>query len=155
MKFKNLLSQLKISLYKAENLVIRINYTTPKIKPETEISILGRFGLVQSVITNTLGFLFSQKTRAILKRKDPQPRYFYDVVWFLSHKIEPNKTLFPELRVKDKKELFLKLEKIYLKKIKPKIKNFKKRLTPFLVDEKKVNYLDIFEDLVRQMEKYD
>lgn len=150
MKFKNLLYQLKISSDLKENLIIKINYTTPKRKPDTEVSILSRFGLVQSVITNTQSYLFSQKIRAVLKRKDPQPRDFYDIVWFLSHKIEPNKKLFPELRVRDRKELFLKLEKIYQRKIKPKIKGFKKRLTPFLIDAKKVSYLDIFGNLMKQ-----
>jgi len=154
MKFKNLLYQLKISADHKENLVIKINYTTPQYKPTTEVSILNRFGLVQSVITNTQSYLFGQKIRAILKRKDPQPRDFYDVVWFLSHKIQPDKTLFSELGAKDEKELFLKLEKIYFKKIKPKIKPFKSRLTPFLIDEKKVIYLDIFGDLVRQKTLY-
>lgn len=150
MKFKNLLYQLKISADRKENLIIKINYTAPKHKPDTEVSILSRFGLIQSVITNTQSYLFSQKIRAILRRKDPQPRDFYDIVWFLSHKIEPNKKLFSELRVKDQKALFLKLEKIYRRKIKPKIKSFKKRLAPFLINAKKVNYLDIFGSLMRQ-----
>lgn len=150
MKFKNLLYQLKISSDPNENLVIKINYTTPKLKPETETLILSRFGLVQNIVTNTLSFLFSQKIRAILRRKDLQPRDFYDVVWFLSHKVKINKALFPEIGVKDEERLFSKLEKIYLKRIKPEIKNFKRRLVPFLVEEKKVSYLDIFGKLMKE-----
>lgn len=150
MKFKNLLYQLKISNDPKENLVIKINYTTPKYKPETETFILSRFGLVQNVITNTQNFLLSQKIMAILKRKSPQPRDFYDVVWFLSHKIEPNERIFPEMKVKNKKDLFVKLKKIYTFKIKPDINVFKKRLAPFLINEKKVHWLDVFGDLVKQ-----
>jgi len=149
-KFKNLLSQLKISSDPRENLIIKINYTTPKIKPEREVFVLTRFGLVQTVITNTLEFLLSQKIRAILTRKEFLPRDFYDLTWFFSHRIKPNKKLFPELGAKDEKELFLKLEKIYFKKIKPNIKNFKKRLAPFLIDEKKVYYLDLFGNLIKK-----
>ncbi len=151
MKFKNLLFQLGISHHKKEkeNLIIKINYATPKTKPETEVAILSQFGMVQSIITNTPEFLLSQKMRAILTRKEPQPRDFYDVVWFLSHKIKPSSVLFSELKVKDEKELFLKLKNIYLKKVKPNLKNFKKRLTPFLIEEKKVYYLDVFEGLVK------
>jgi len=148
MKFKNLFFQLGISHHKEENLIIKINYTTPKIKPEREVLVLSRFGMVQSIITNTPEFLLSQKIRAILKRKDFQPRDLYDVVWFLSHKIKPSPALFPEMRVKNEKELFVKLKNFYLKKVKPNLKNFKKRLAPFLIDEKKVYYLDIFEDLI-------
>ncbi|MGC9031584.1 MAG: nucleotidyl transferase AbiEii/AbiGii toxin family protein [Minisyncoccia bacterium] len=148
MKFKNLLFQLGISHHKEENLIIRINYTTPKIKPETEILILSRFGMVQSTITNTPEFLLSQKILALFKRKDFQPRDLYDVVWFFSHRIKPSLALFSEIKVKNEKELFAKLKDFYLKRVKPNLKNFKKRLAPFLIDEKKVYYLDIFEDLI-------
>jgi len=145
MKFKNLLFQMKISVHQEENLVIRINYTTPKLKPKTETKILNRFGIVQNVLTNILEFLFSQKARAILSRQDPQPRDFYDIVWFLSYKIRPDRKLFKELGIKDEKELFLKLKENYLKKVKPNLKSFKKRLVPFLINEKKVVYLDLFD----------
>ena len=148
MKFKNLLFQLGISPHRDENLVIKINYTSPKIKPETEIVVLSRFGMVQSVVTNTLEFLFSQKIRATLKRKDLQPRDLYDIVWFLSHNVKPSPLLFSELKVKNEKELFKKLGKFYQKKVKPNLKNLKRRLAPFLIDEKKVYYLDIFEKLI-------
>ena len=137
MKFKNLLFNLGISPHKEENLAIKIIYTTPKIKPETEVPILNRFGLVQAVVSNTLEFLLSQKMRAILARKDPQPRDFYDVVWFLSHRIQPSPKLFLEMGVRSKEELFLKLNRVYQKKIFPNINQFKKRLAPFLIDEKK------------------
>lgn len=150
MKFSNLLFELKISSHKKENLAIKINYITSKYKPNTEISILNRFGLVQSVVTNTRESLLSQKIRAILTRKDSQPRDFYDVVWFLSHRIKPDKRFFREMKVKNEKELFLKLEKIYLAKVSPNIKYFKKRLAPFLINEKNVYYLDIFKKLIRR-----
>lgn len=151
MKFKNLLFQLKISSHRAENLVIRINYTTPKVRPKTETLILSRFGIIQNVITNTAEFLFSQKAKAILTRKDLQPRDFYDIVWFLSHKIKPDVKLFPEMGIKTERELFLKLKDIYLKKVKPNLKNFKKRLAPFLIEEKKIVYLDLFEKVINSV----
>jgi len=147
-RFKNLLFQLKITSHKEEKLIIRINYTTPKTKPETETAILSRFGMVQLVITNTPEFLFSQKIRVMLTRKDFQPRDLYDIVWFLSHKIKPSLLLFPELKVKNEKELFFKLREFYSKKVKPNLKNFKKKLVPFLINEEKVYYLDIFEKLI-------
>ena len=99
----------------SEDLAIKINYTSPKMKPEAEIAVLGRFGIVQSIITNTLEFLFSQKIRATLKRKDFQPRDLYDIVWFLSHKVKPSLLLFSELKVKNEKELFKELDRFYQK----------------------------------------
>lgn len=155
LKFKNLLFQLGVSSHKEENLIIKINYTTPKIKPETETVILNRFGIIQMVVTNTLSFLFSQKIRAMLKRKDFQPRDLYDIVWFLSHRIKPSPILFPELKVKNEKELFLKLKNFYFKKVKPNLKNFKNKLAPFLINETKINYLDIFPHLIKkEIEKF-
>lgn len=150
-KFKSLLFQLKISVHKKENLVIKLNYATPKIKPSIETLILNRFGIVQNVVTNTAEYLFSQKIRAILTRKDPQPRDFYDVVWFLSHRIKPDTSLFSQTKMKNERDLYLKLQEIYSKKVKSNIKNFKRRLAPFLIDEKKVFYLDIFEKEIRQL----
>lgn len=147
-KFLDLLFQLKISSHITEKLVIKINYTTPKIKPSVETAILNRFGLLQQVMTNTAEFLFSQKIRAIFTRGDLQPRDFYDAAWFLSHRIMPDKKLFPALKVKTEKDLFLQLHQIYLKKVKPSLAYFKKKLSPFLIDEKKVNYLDLFDQLV-------
>jgi len=152
-KFKKLLSELGITADKNEKLNIKVNYTTPKIKPETEVSILKRFGFLQPVITNTENYLLSQKIRAAIIRKDPQPRDFYDIVWFLSHRVKPSPKLFSDLEVETEKELFLKLKGVYKKKIKPNIKNFKKRLRPFLLKEENIYYLDIFEKVIAEQTK--
>ncbi|MBI3334984.1 MAG: nucleotidyl transferase AbiEii/AbiGii toxin family protein [Candidatus Portnoybacteria bacterium] len=61
LKFKDLLFRLGISAHSQENLAIRINYTIPHIVPATESLVLVRFGMVQSVVTNTAEFLLSQK----------------------------------------------------------------------------------------------
>jgi len=147
-KFPQLLYQLGISSDKKEKLNVKINYTTPKNRPSTEVLALSRFGLVQTVVTNTKEFLFSQKIRAILTRKDLQPRDFYDVVWFFSRNIEIDFTLFSQLKIKNKKELLEKLKNIYRKKVKPNLKNFKARLKPFLINEENVYYLDVFEKVI-------
>jgi len=47
------------------------------------------------------------------------------------------KKLFPDMKIKDEKDFLLKLEDVYSKKVKPRLQNFKKRLAPFLIDEKK------------------
>lgn len=147
-KFPGLLFDLGISADKNERLNIKINYTTPRVKPETEVVILKRFGFLQPVITNTKSYLLSQKIRAALTRKDSQPRDFYDIVWLLSYRIGPHPKLFSEMKVKTEKELFKKLADVYKRKVKPNIKDFKKKLRPFLLDEKKISYLDIFEKTI-------
>jgi hypothetical protein len=130
--------------------MIKLDYTVPKTKPATEVIILNRFGLVQSIVTNTPEFILAQKMRAILTRKDLQPRDFYDVVWLLSRNFEPDPKLFPEMKVKNKKELFFKLNQRYKKLVKPQLKSFKKRLAPFLINSKNISYLDIFGSLMEQ-----
>lgn len=148
-KFKGLLSELEISSDEKEKLKININWTRPKIQPRTEVVILKRFGFSRPVITNNLSFLLSQKIRAALTRKDPQPRDFYDIVWFFSRRIKPDPKLFPEMGVKTEKELLKKLDWAYQDKIKPNLESFKRKLKPFLLKEEKVRYLDIFSEVIR------
>jgi len=152
-KFNNLLFQLKISSHKDEKLVIKINYTSPKIKPKTETVILNRFGFVQGILTNTPEFLLAGKMRAILTRKDLQPRDFYDVVWFLSKNIYPDIALFSGTKFKSEKDLFIKLQEVFEKKAKSNLPSLKNRLKPFLIQEKNIYYLDIFGDLIKKMAK--
>lgn len=149
-KFKRLLFELEISADKNEKLNIKINYTTPKIKPATEVLILRRFGFLQPVVTNTREYLLSQKIRAAITRRDPQPRDFYDIVWFLSHRVKPGPGLFPEIKVETERELFLKLKEVFEKKIEPNLENFKKRLKPFLLNEKNIYFLDIFKKIIEE-----
>ena len=148
LKFLNLLFSLGITKHKEEKLNIKINYTTPKIKPETEVLILSEFGFTQAVITNTEDFLLTQKTRAALTRKGIQPRDFYDIVWLLSRGTKPAKKLFPELKVKSEKELFKKLKKFYDKKFAPHLSQYQKRLAPFLINPDGVRYLKVFGELM-------
>jgi len=54
------------------------------------------------------------------------------------------------MKVKNKKELFLKLDNIYQKKVIPNINQFKKKLALFLIDEIKIPYLDIFGKLIKK-----
>ena len=104
-KFIDLLFQLQISSHLQEKLRVKIDYTVPKVKPPTEVLVLSRFGLVQSLVTNTEAFILSQKMQAILTRKDLQPRDFYDVVWFLSRGVKPSPLLYKDMKVKNGKEL--------------------------------------------------
>lgn len=58
-KFEKLLFLLKISAHQDEKLSIKINYTTPLRKPQTELVPLTRFGFVQNVLTNAPETLLS------------------------------------------------------------------------------------------------
>ncbi len=149
-RFPNLLFELNISSHRSEKLAIKIDYTIPRIKPETEFVILSRFGFVQNVRTNTLEVLFAQKIRAVFQRKDPQPRDFYDIVWFLSKNVQPNLPILSQLGFKTAKEAFEKLGIFYQQKIQAQLPRFKQRLQPFLLEESHISYLDMFPHLVNQ-----
>lgn len=148
-RFPNLLFELEISRHQGEKLKIKINYTTPEIKPVQETITLSRFGFTQIVITNTLPALLSQKIKAVLGRSEIQPRDFYDLVWFLSRNIEPDFEILKEKGLTQKKETGKKLIQVYQKKVLPQLKKMKLRLRPFLINESKVSHLDIFEQIVK------
>lgn len=150
LKFPDVLFQLKISAHHDEKLSVKINYTTPRIKPATEFVILTRFGFVQNVLTNTLETLCAQKIRAIIQRKDPQPRDFYDIVWFLSQNIHPDAKILKSLHFQNEKEAFIKLNEIFTSEIGAKLTQFKRRLQPFLLNESHISYLDMFPDVVKK-----
>ena len=146
-KFLDLLRELDISSHQDEKLEVKINYTSPKIKPAREVLTLSRFGLVCTVVTNTLDVLLAQKIKAIMQRKDLQPRDFYDVVWFSSQNIKPDPDILKDLNIKQEK-IAEKIIDIFRNKVVPRLKDYKARLRPFLIDEKKISYLDIFDKIV-------
>jgi len=146
-KFIGLLQEVGISKHPQEKLVIRINYAAPSVKPLLETVILSRFGFIQNIVTNQESFLLAQKINAILKRKDLQPRDFYDVVWFASQNISVSPLLFKMTKIKDKAEILKKLEERY-HQLERKKKVFKKRLITFLIHKENIKYLDLFQKVI-------
>ena len=151
LRFLNLLFELQISSHRDEKLSIKVNYTTPPAKPETEFVVLSRFGFVQNVLTNTESVLLAQKIRAIIQRKDAQPRDFYDAVWFFSRNVSPDAKVLRGLNIKTEKDVFAKLHEVFEGQIKPRLPEFKKRLRPFLIDESRVSHLDMFGGIMKKL----
>jgi len=149
-RFPQLLFSLGISAHRDEKLAIKIDYTAPKEKPSVELMVFSRFGFVQNVLTNTMEALLAQKIRAIFTRKDPQPRDFYDLVWFLSRNVKPDTEILASFGVKNPQEAYTKLAEIFERKIQPNLSNFKKRLQPFLINTDHIAYLDMFPKLMAQ-----
>jgi len=149
-KFIGLLQELGISRDPKEKLVIKINYTTPSVKPLLETVVLSRFGFIQNIVTNEENVLLAQKINAILKRKDLQPRDFYDVVWFASKNIPVSSLLFKMAETKNKSEILNKLEEKY-SQLERKKKIFKKRLIAFLIHKENIKYLDLFPKVISKL----
>lgn len=149
-KFLDLLFTLDISRHKDEKLMIKLDYTTPKVRSKTEILVLNRFGLIQSVVTNTGERILAQKIKAILERPELLPRDFYDVIWLISHNIHPDNRYLKGVGLKNEKEAYKKLGEIYSQKVKPNLKKFKEKLKPFLISPQNTRFLDMFGDLIKQ-----
>lgn len=149
-KFLSLLFDLDISRHKDEKLMIKLDYTTPKTKPNTEVVILNRFGLTQSVVTSPEPTLLAQKIRALFQRKEILARDIYDIVWLFSRSNAPDFRILKDVGIRNEKELYIKFEEIYESKIRPRLGVLKRKLAPFLIHPQNVRYLDFFGDLIKQ-----
>ncbi|MBU0722492.1 nucleotidyl transferase AbiEii/AbiGii toxin family protein [Patescibacteria group bacterium] len=149
LRFVNLLSELEISKDPKEKLMIKLDFTTPKIKSTSSVLILNRFGIIQNVVVANLSSILSQKIKAILFRKDLQPRDFYDLVWLISQDIKPDQNLLKSLKIKNENKIWQKILNRFQKEMKQNIKIYKQKLLPFLLNPEKVRYLDLFENLIK------
>jgi len=143
-KFLKVLSAVEITNNPKEKLMIKFDYTTPKKIPKTQVFILSRFGVIQRIPSYPLETLLSYKFKAIRGRKRFVIRDFYDVAWLLSRKVKPNLDI---LGVKSRKEFYRKLQHSF-KKLKPKLSGYKKTLLPFLINEDKIRFLDLLNELL-------
>lgn len=148
LRFTDLLYILNISTNPREKLMIKLDYTTPKIKPKQDVITLNRFGFLQNIVTGSLESILSQKIMAIFTRKDLQPRDFYDVAWLLSHHISVDLTLLKPLKIKNERELWTKILN-HFQKIKSDFNYYKNRLLPFLINSEKIRNLELFENLIK------
>ena len=146
LNFPNLLFQLEMSSNPREKLMIKLDFThQPRI--ETEALLLAEFGLNERIVTNTLPVLLSQKTKALLLRKQTRGRDFYDLYWLLSRKIKPSLEALKTLNISSESEFFEKLREIYQKENK-NMAFYKKQIRPFLLHEENERYLDFLEDFL-------
>lgn len=149
LRFPDLLYQLKISSNPKEKLMMRLDYTYQK-RVETEVLLLSKFGFSERVVTNALPVLLSQKTKALIFRKQRRGRDFYDIYWLLSRGVKPNFEVLEELEVKTEKEYFARLKEIYQRE-KKNLSFLKRQLRPFLLHEGNQRYLDLFGDFFKEI----
>ena len=80
-KFNKLLYDNKLSPYKNQKILIRLDTTRQKIKVKKEIKILDRFGVTREILSNPIETIMSQKIMALLERKRAKGRDFFDFLW--------------------------------------------------------------------------
>lgn len=88
-KFNKLMRENKLSPYREQKIMIRLDTTNQKIKVKKEFILLNRYGLVREVMTNPIETIMSQKILAMLNRKTAKGRDFYDFI-FLQAKTSPD-----------------------------------------------------------------
>lgn len=119
-----------------------------KHKTEQEILLLNRFGVLENIVTNTLPVILSQKSLALLLRKPARGRDFYDVVWLLNQHLKPDFQVLKEKKIKTIDNYKEKMLKRYLE-IKSELKDLKKQLLPFLINEENIKYLEFFNEIIK------
>ncbi len=90
LKFKNILYRLSLSSLRSENLLIKIEIdANPPAGGGTEISLVNKTFIFQ-VVHFDIPSLFATKIHACFYRKYTKGRDFYDLLWYLTKKAEPN-----------------------------------------------------------------
>lgn len=109
----DLLYPLGVSQHKDQNLMIKLDYTTPPFRPPTTSRLLNRFGFLVHVVTEPLEVLCARKIHALFNRPRTQPRDLYDIVWYFSHRVKPDRTILKNEGIESYAQLVQRLrEKI-------------------------------------------
>ncbi len=145
--FLSLLYENKLSAYKDEKLVIRLDTEAQGIEYSPDTFILNKFDVFTRINVAPVDILFSQKILAILNRKRPMGRDFYDTI-FLLNRTKPN---FNYLKTKAgiathenlRKELLQKCEKLDLKPL-------AKDSEPFLINPQDSKRILLFCEYIKQ-----
>lgn len=138
-RFTKLLSELKISTNKEEKLVIKFDFENSWKKHKREILLINRYGYLIKVTTIPLGEHLVQKLVAYISRKQTLARDIYDLVWLLAQEVEPDWDFAKNNGFG--KELINKAKDKFHKE-KKQLKTYENRLKPFLIEEKKADYLE-------------
>lgn len=88
-RFPNLLYQTGLSGHQEEKILIQLDTEAQHFDFEPERYILNKFDVFTEILTTPVDILLAQKFFAILNRKRPKGRDFFDVV-FLLGKTRPN-----------------------------------------------------------------
>jgi len=148
MRFPELLFDLGITSNPREKLKIKFYYSNLWKGQSPEIVLFNKYGMFESIPTNPIHQVLVQKMTAYVKRKRTQPRDLYDVVWLYAQ----GARLDQDFMVQNGLEGLLSLAKEkYTREGIPA--TYPTRLRPFLFDEQKVRWLNMFESVLQNLEE--
>jgi len=136
LKFKNILHELNLSPIKSHKILIRLEIdTNPPKGWTTQVTLINKT-YIFTVTHFDLSSLYALKLHACFYRKYTKGRDFYDLIWYLSKKSEPNYLLLNNAIKQTEKSvvkinknnfkdfLCTKIEKIDFKKVKRDVERF-------------------------------
>lgn len=148
LRFKELLFELNISQRREEKLVVKLDFESFWQGEKKEAILLNRYGILAQVVTINLNQLLVQKLFAYLNRAQTQPRDLYDIVWLVGHQA------YLDINFIKKNKLSSNLVNNTLAKFeneKKKLKGYKKKLEPFLVNEKNIDRINFLPYLLKKI----
>ncbi len=145
-KFPDILYNEKLSGYRGEKILVRIDTVKKKNNRKPNLYVLNKFDIYRNIIVNPPDILLSQKLMAILGRKREKGRDFYDVS-FLYGFTKPNfEYIKNELRMN--KEVFA--EKLLKKCDSLDFSRLAKDIEPFLENPDQAQRVIGFKDFINQ-----
>ncbi|MFZ2970413.1 MAG: nucleotidyl transferase AbiEii/AbiGii toxin family protein [Minisyncoccia bacterium] len=145
-KFPNILYNEKISGYRGEKILVRIDTVQKRKAIEPNLYALNKFDIYRNILVNPPDIILSQKLMAILGRKREKGRDFYDVSYLYGF-AEPNfEYIKNELRTEKKEfgeKLFKKCEKLNFMQL-------AKEVEPFLIKPDQIRRVVDFKGFIKQ-----
>lgn len=148
LRFSKLLYELNISENKSEKLMIKLDFDYFWKGIVKKVIMFNRYGFLINVVTLPLNQILVQKLFAYLNRKQTLPRDIYDITWLIARNITTDKSFI------QKNKLVTNIAADAIKKHyreKEKIGLYKRQLKPFLINEKHVENLAFFPNLLKKI----
>lgn len=149
-RFPKLLFDNKLSGHAEEKIFIRLDTEAQHYDFTPERILLNRFDVFMEIKVTPVDILLAQKFLTILERKQSKGRDFFDVVFLLGKDIRPN---YDFLSQKASIENFDQLKEAILNKTNTlEMKKIAEDVKPFLIDQKDVKKVELFNVYLRQVE---
>ncbi len=150
-RIPNLLFDNKLSGYKEEKILIQLDTEIQKFKYKPEDFLLNKFDIFTKIFYTPKDILLSQKIWAILNRKTPKGRDFYDTL-FLFSLTGPN---YNYLENKSGINNLFNLKQELIKRIKTiDFNQLKDDVSPFLINATDLGRIGLFSEYINNLEKY-
>jgi predicted nucleotidyltransferase component of viral defense system len=147
-RIPGLLFDNNLSGYQEEKILIQLDTEEQKFLYKPEPFILNKFDIITGIFHSPKNILLSQKLWAILNRKTPKGRDFYDAMFLFSLTKPDYEYLALKAGIKNQKELVEKLQK-RIQGI--DFKQLTKDVSPFLINANDAKRIELFPEFLREL----